>query len=385
VNLHKLITAAFLLSASYVCHAQSGLNQRTLVVYADGDAASKKVAEYYLSKRGIPRANLCRIKTWSLNNDGSTSVAAQDFNSYVRIPIRKCLQAVGREKILYIVFSYRTPYFVSGTPKGTGVAVDQYIADAWDELGGWQRVLNPYYATIQSRVDLYPRFESLADYRKSPGGKLIYSVWRLDAASASLAQGLVDKALAAEATGAAGRACIDRKFGKDVDKLPDGGYESGDWDLYRAAEFLREAGMPVTEDTEEAEFGTPPAPARCDNAIFYAGWYSLEHYNDAFTWNTGAIGIHLDSASASNPRDGKSWAANALKKGITVTSGALDEPYLTGLPHPDGVVHDLLAGANVGDAFLRNTEALKWMIINIGDPLYRPKVRPAAVPDVHAR
>jgi hypothetical protein len=31
-----------------------------------------------------------------------------------------------------------------------------------------------------------------------------------------------------------------------------------------------------------------------------------------------------------------------------------------------------LEGANVGDAFLRNTLWLKWMIINIGDPLYRP-------------
>ena len=354
-------------------HAQSELAQRVLVVYADRDTESKKVAEYYLSKRGIPRANLCRIKTWSLNNDGSTFVAAQDFNSYVRLPIRKCLQAVGREKILYIVFSYRTPYLISETPKGSGIALDQYIADIWDELGGWQRAFNPYYAVIQSRLDLYPRFESLADYRKEPGSKLIYSVWRLDGASAPLARGLVDKALAAEKNEAIGQACIDRRSGKDIDKLADSGYDSGEWDLYRAAEFLREAGVPVTEDTDAAEFGTPPAPARCDNAIFYAGWYSLDHYNDAFTWNVGAIGIHLDSASASHPRDGSSWAANALKKGITVTSGALNEPYLTGLPHPDGIVHDLLAGANVGDAFLRNTEDLKWMIINIGDPLYRPR------------
>jgi hypothetical protein len=33
---------------------------------------------------------------------------------------------------------------------------------------------------------------------------------------------------------------------------------------------------------------------------------------------------------------------------------------------------DLLEGANVGDAFLRNTQWLKWMIINVGDPLYTP-------------
>jgi len=36
------------------------------------------------------------------------------------------------------------------------------------------------------------------------------------------------------------------------------------------------------------------------------------------------------------------------------------------------VVHDLMEGANVGDAFLRNTRWLKWRMINVGDPLYRP-------------
>jgi hypothetical protein len=59
-------------------------------------------------------------------------------------------------------------------------------------------------------------------------------------------------------------------------------------------------------------------------------------------------------------------------KGITVTAGAVEEPFLQGLPRPDGIFYNLLVGANVGDAFLRNTLWLKWMIINIGDPLYRP-------------
>jgi hypothetical protein len=33
---------------------------------------------------------------------------------------------------------------------------------------------------------------------------------------------------------------------------------------------------------------------------------------------------------------------------------------------------NVLEGANAGDAFLRNTRWLKWMVVNIGDPLYRP-------------
>ena len=181
----------------------------------------------------------------------------------------------------------------------------------------------------------------------------------------------MDKALAAEAHGAIGQACFDRRFG-DMAAIDDKGYGSGDWQLHRSAQFAKAAGFTVTEDAHEAEFGTPPAPARCDDAILYAGWYSLNNYNDAFSWRPGAVGIHLDSASAANPRGGSNWSANAIKKGITVTAGAVDEPFLQGLPRPDGIIFNLLEGANVGDAFLRNTLWLKWMIINIGDPLYRP-------------
>ena len=108
-------------------------------------------------------------------------------------------------------------------------------------------------------------------------------------------------------------------------------------------------------------------------AIFYAGWYSLNNYNDAFSWKPGAIALHIDSASAANTRGGPNWSANAIYRGLTITSGAIAEPYLEGQVHADGLVHDLLEGANVGDAFLRNVAWQKWMLISIGDPLYQPK------------
>ena len=42
------------------------------------------------------------------------------------------------------------------------------------------------------------------------------------------------------------------------------------------------------------------------------------------------------------------------------------------LPHPDSVFRDIYMGANVGDAFYRNTSTLRWVIVFVGDPLYRP-------------
>ena len=110
--------------------------------------------------------------------------------------------------------------------------------------------------------------------------------------------------------------------------------------------------------------------------------YTLNHYNNAFTWNPGAIGFHIESASAYDPRGGTNWSANAVINGITVTGGTMSEPLLGGLGHPDAIFRNLFEGANVGDAVLRNTKWLKWTLLNIGDPLYRPF--PAGIPAVKA-
>ncbi len=347
------------------------LLERVLVVYNANAPASLEVADYYMTKRGIPPANKCAITPAD-----NASADWTDFETEVRAPIRTCLNAVGKERILYMVFAYQTPYRIVNVPTAAGRelrALDSFIADIWsDQVADVTEITNhPYFAAAQSQGNVYAPFVSLAEFRKQPGAPLLYSVWRLDAATADLAQGLVTKALQAEATGLQGQGCFDRRFGP-VNKLEDWNYGAGDWDVFRAADFAKTIGLSVTEDEQEAEFSTAPAPLRCENAALYAGWYSYNNYNDAFTWATGAIGLHLDSGSALDPRGGANWAANALQRGITVTSGAINEPYLEGLPHADGVLRDLLAGANVGDAFLRNTAFLQWMVINIGDPLYRP-------------
>ena len=349
------------------------LPERVLVVYNANVPQSLEVANYYSTKRGIPAANKCAITPTH-----SDAIDFYDYEINVKKPIQSCLNAIGKERILYIVFAFQTPYKIVNVPTGSVLeirAVDQMIADIWNEnIPDIFEISNhPYFAPAQSQANIYIPFVTLADYRAQAGAALIYSVWRLDAATKDLAKGLVDKALSAEANGLNGQACIDRRAGA-IGTLADWSLDAGNWDLVRAAQVSRKIFTTVIEDDHEEEFGTAPAPLRCENVALYAGWYSYNNYNDAFSWANGAIGFHLDSASAVDPRGGANWTANALKKGIAVTSGAVSEPYLEGLPHPDGVFHDLYNGANVGDAFLRNTAFLQWMIINIGDPLYRPFV-----------
>ena len=365
-----LLLLGVIVLVSHFASAQIPLNQRVLVVYNSNVAASASVANYYATLRSVPVANLCAISPPS-----TTNLSWSQYVSTVKTPIQICLNAVGPQNILYIVFSYMTPYFVTGSSSPFYYSVDQYVADIWDQYSQQDFYpapgkLHPYYYDAQSQGNVYQRFVSLATYRAQPGALKIYSVWRLDGATQALAQGLVDKAIAAETNGLVGEACLDRNRGSIANVL-DSDYGEGDWDLHQAATFASMAGFTTIEDPNSQEFGTPPAPL-CPNAALYSGWYSLNHYNDAFTWNTGAIGIHLDSASALNPRGGPNWSANAILNGVTVTTGSVAEPYLQGLVRPGGAFRDLLQGANVGDAFLRNTRWLKWMILNLGDPLYRP-------------
>ena len=368
-----LITLAF---AGFVWLPQTAcgagtLADRVLVVYDRGSRESEDIARHYASMRHVPAGNLCAIK---LSKPDLSLLPNADYEREVRGPIAACLEKAGKEKILYIVLAYLRPFRVD--PGGLHVyAMDSYLADIWDFYNSrpfdpLPRFVHPYYADNGAMQNKYGPFVSLAEYRSHGDSELIYAVWRLDGPSWAIARALVDKAMKTEAAhGPAGQACIDER--DEPGLHPYSGSWAGDWDLFRAARFLEAAGFKVVEDKLETEFGTPPS-GKCPGAALYSGWYKYNNYNDAFTWNEGAIGFHMDSGSLQDPRGGDNWGMNALKRGITVTSGAVTEPYLIGLPRPDGVFHDLLAGSNVGDAFLRNTRFLKWMIENVGDPLYTP-------------
>jgi len=210
------------------------LNQRVLIVYNSADANSTAVANHYAAQRAIPSANLCPI------TPPSTSLLAwADYLSTVRTPVQRCLTAIGSSNILYIVFTYNTPYSLTG-PDQVTYSLDQFVADIWDVYEpsgqyGLPSSAHPYYAANQPEGNVYTPFVSLATFR-SQNSALIYSVWRLDAATPALAQGLVDKAMAAEVAGLRGQVCID-----ETTNPPgyDYGLGSMEWQLRQAANFKR--------------------------------------------------------------------------------------------------------------------------------------------------
>ncbi len=348
------------------------LSGRVLVVYHADIPDSREVAEYYARQRGIPKDHLC-----SVSFPAEDVIQGKHYLERVKPGVRQCLEREGAERILYVVLSYRTPFKVMIPGQRFDASMDSLIADIWDQANADplpQQVAapHPYYVAHDSAGNRYAPFQPFHVYREQNGRPRIYSVWRLDGPTAAIAKALVDKAVATEAKGGPqGIGCFDRNT-NDVQYKADSSYASGEWDIHRASELAKLAGFEVVLDTHPQEFGEEPAPLRCEPAALYAGWYQLNHYNDAFTWSDGAIGLHIDSMSAWHPREGPNWVHNALRLGITITAGAVSEPYVTHYPKVDGIFHDLFQGANVGDAFLRNTRLLKFRIMNVGDPLYRP-------------
>jgi uncharacterized protein (TIGR03790 family) len=157
----------------------------------EGTAAGIFVARYYAAKRGIPVHNLVHVHTST-----DEAISYQDYQEQIETPVRKFLDANNgamRKKILYIVSVYGVP--LKTTTGHQTLALDSMLAAMYATPPAAIRFANPYAAGIGSRP---PHFDAWADQREAAGLWKIFLVSRLDGPSAVIAQGLVDKAIAAE-------------------------------------------------------------------------------------------------------------------------------------------------------------------------------------------
>lgn len=352
---------------------------RVLVLYNPAVEGSEEVALRYADFRGVDR--LCGVAA-----SDTTTLAGADFPAWVA-DVQACLDEAGAQ-VQYIVPVYGVPYKVTeriasiadGAPVTT--SLDALLVLGGEGVSASQAEWNPLWQEGDSPTGTYAPYV--------PVGTLLHRqrterwlVTRIDGADAQAALDLVDRTEAAEALAAAGELAgtvyVDGQYG-DTPPATDefGSYESGEWNMWGTrAVFEDLAWYPVVWDGLATEFGTAPSPTACPDALYYAGWYSFDNYNDAFTWAPGAVGGHLDSCSACDLRQ-KSWSGEALKRGITATFGAVNEPYVAGMPEYDQLFLYLTQGANFAEAAYESTRVGLWMMVFVGDPLYRP--HPSAAP-----
>jgi len=217
--------------------------------------------------------------------------------------------------------------------------------------------------------DLYAWQANELKSKPLTGSAKTIMVSRLDGPTPDIANQLVDKALKAEAVGLKGIAYIDSR-GISNDNAP---YSFGYFDelLRKTARLIKASEkLPVKQEDTQALF----APGQCPQTALYCGWYSLKKYIDAFDFAEGAIGYHIASWEAVDLRDPNStqWCPAMLKDGITVTIGAVAEPYLHTFPPPDEFFGKLLNGNCLVEAYYQSKPFNSWQMILIGDPLYTP-------------
>ncbi|MBX3302683.1 MAG: TIGR03790 family protein [Nitrospira sp.] len=204
----------------------------------------------------------------------------------------------------------------------------------------------------------------------------VLMVSRLDAPTAELAKGLVDKALQAE------RAGLDGTVYFDARGLQPGGatdtYGLYDHSLRKAAALVKEhSSFRVVLDDAE------PTMTAIPDVALYIGWYKLRAYDDVFSFNPGAIGYHMASAEAVtvHDRNERGWCKNALARGITATLGSVGEPYLDAFPEPARFTALLLTGKySLVEVYYLTSRTISWRMVLFGDPLYNPMKGRSAMP-----
>lgn len=247
-------------------------------------------------------------------------------------------------------------------------SVDSELSLLW-----WDRTL--YGAAWRRANPLHHAYKkSGVAHREIP----ILMVSRLDASTADLASGLVDRAMAAERQGLNGTVYLDARGLPAKD--PADTYGRYDQSLRDLHQFVTQHTAYRSQlDNTEARF---QRPGDAPDVAFYAGWYRLRQYEDAFTFRTGAIGYHMASAEAVGLHSaGESgWCKNALDRGITATLGSVGEPYLDAFPEPLEFTALLMTGQySLVESYYLTNRWVSWRMVLVGDPLYNPwKSKPAA-------
>jgi uncharacterized protein (TIGR03790 family) len=241
-------------------------------------------------------------------------------------------------------------------------SVDSELSLLWVDPGAYHiagRSSNPLYYTLPVQSD--PKALSLP----------VLMVSRLDAPTPVLAMQMVDHAIATEHRGLHGTVYIDtRGILIPATPLSTAAYDQDMRELAKL--FRRVTSYPVVLEETERTFNQP---GEAPDVAVYVGWYRLRAYEDAFTFNPGALGYHIASGEAISVHDPteRGWCKNALERGIAVTLGPTGEPYLDAFPLPSEFFGLLLTGKySLVEAYYLTTRYVSWRMVLFGDPLYNP-------------
>lgn len=369
-----------------------------VVVYNARVGDSRKVARHYAAVRGVPERQVMGLEL----PEGETLTRAEYEGQLERPLLARLLAggfleppgeagegrergAAGRARMRYLVLCYGVPVkilpdagLVELGATNVVAALRRNEAAVDSELAALPQRFGKFLTTGAAANPAYG-CTNVAALDPTNG---VLMVARLDGPTFEVANGLVDKAVAAERSGLWGRGYFDWRG------VTNQGYVLGDTWIRAAAAICRQAGFETEVDEAEATF-------RADHPVsqvaFYAGWYDA---GVSGPWGLprvefmpGAFAYHLHSFSAATLRSPTAhWVGPLLARGASASVGYTAEPYLQATLDL-GVFWSrfVLRGYSYGEAVYSGLPALSWQATVVGDPLYRPFAQPDSAPALGGR
>ncbi|HEY9175737.1 MAG TPA: TIGR03790 family protein [Verrucomicrobiae bacterium] len=382
-------TLLLALAGARTCAHAGG--EEVIVIYNAALPESKAVADHYARKRAVPARQIFGFRL-STGSDMSRA----EYRDVLLQPLVKALTNAGlasfgsvqvtgtngtnlpaerrlvEAKFRYALLCYGVPWRIK---PDTGL-FEPEAQTARPEMRRNEAAVDSELACLPVCERPYPLVGPLSNpfYMTTNAVRMhptngVLMVARLDGPTPEIARGLVDKALEAERDGWWGRAYFDLRGNVEP------ALQQGEEWLGNAAQLCRQLGFETVVDTNADVF---PAGFPMSQIAFYAGWYR-EHVCGPFAlpeveFMPGAFAYHLHSFSAASLHSTtQQWVGPFLAKGVTITMGSVQEPYLGGTPDIGVFAARLIfQGFSFGEAAYAAQNALSWQTAVVGDPLYRP-------------
>ncbi len=373
-----VVTVAGLFVAAISSHGEEPLAGATAVVFNRENPESVELAKFYAQKRGIPRDHLV-----GLSCSADEEISRDEYDSTIAEPLRKVfaerhwwtLRESGNRPSVAAT-SIRFVALIKGVPMKVRAINTSYPGDEPStdpirtrneaSVDSELAVLGLFSPQIAGAVPsaYFQSYRPILEF-DNPATLLVS---RLDAPSAATVRRMITDAIETERNGLWGRAFVDGAQNKS------GGLEIGDHWLAGIPAQLHKAGVPVIYD--DAPETLPEGYPITDCALYY-GWYSANvngpFASPTFRFRPGAIAVHIHSYSAATLRNpGDHWVGPLLSKGAAASLGNVYEPYLQLTTHLDILNDRLLHGFTLAESAYMATQAMSWMTVIVGDPLYRP-------------
>ena len=348
---------------------QSIRPSEVLVVANDPSSLSRRIAEYYISRRSIPLDNYCHIKTTE-----NEIVPRRVYEAEIERQIGACLkQHTG--PITAIVLTQGVPLRIqaqgSSGQSTDGASVDSELTLLFQKLRGARHpaagaLRNPYFGQRDTAFD-QDRFP-------------IYLVARLAAQKFEHVKRMIDASVAVTRdpqSVARGKVVLDLRGLDDT--------SGNDW--------LRNAAIALPRERVVIDESNSVIAGEKD-VIGYASWGSNDKARmgrrSGFSWLPGSIAtefVSTDGRTFAAPPDTwtigpwtdkskyfagspQSLCTDYLAEGASAATGHVDEPYLTFTPRPDYLLPAyLVKHRTLAEAFYSSIPGVSWQNILVGDPL----------------